>query len=362
MLLFLLGGYWDVAWHIEVGRDTFWSPPHLLLYGGILTVLGACAAAFTTAWRRGRRLPGPGATIAAIGAALALASAPIDDLWHRLYGLDVTIWSPPHIMLIAGMVIAAYGALAGFSFQANRRTPDRLAALWRSTWAGRRSWAAGEAGLFVAGGLTLATATSVLGEYDFDVSRYAVAYHPIALSGLAAVVLTAVARAGGRVGGATLAAAAYTAVRLLVHLELVALVNVRAQIPLLLLAAPVFDFTLWKLTGRSLGTALERGRATGDSSRPPGARSKRRRGKGGEASPASPARVFRRSTLPAWSAAALAGGAFAAALLLVQWPYTTAANTVVWGQDVLAGAALPSLLAGGVGGLLGWALGAALRP
>ena len=27
VLLFLLGGFWDVAWHIEVGRDTFWSPP-----------------------------------------------------------------------------------------------------------------------------------------------------------------------------------------------------------------------------------------------------------------------------------------------------------------------------------------------
>src|SRR4051812_48789169 len=29
------GGVWDVSWHRTVGRDTFWSPPHLLLYAGV---------------------------------------------------------------------------------------------------------------------------------------------------------------------------------------------------------------------------------------------------------------------------------------------------------------------------------------
>src|SRR5215210_3898227 len=24
VLLFLLGAFWDVAWHVEIGRDTFW--------------------------------------------------------------------------------------------------------------------------------------------------------------------------------------------------------------------------------------------------------------------------------------------------------------------------------------------------
>src|ERR671932_2560677 len=115
VLVFLLGGYWDVGWHIPVGRETFWSPPHLLLYSGIVLILATCAYAFVRAWRAGRKVPGPGPFIAAIGAALALASAPIDDLWHRLYGLDVTILSPPHVMLIAGMAVAAFGALAGFA-------------------------------------------------------------------------------------------------------------------------------------------------------------------------------------------------------------------------------------------------------
>jgi hypothetical protein len=30
----VLGLYWDDAWHTDVGRDTFFAPPHLLLYPG----------------------------------------------------------------------------------------------------------------------------------------------------------------------------------------------------------------------------------------------------------------------------------------------------------------------------------------
>ena len=24
----LVGTYWDIGWHFDFGRDTFWSPPH----------------------------------------------------------------------------------------------------------------------------------------------------------------------------------------------------------------------------------------------------------------------------------------------------------------------------------------------
>src|SRR6266542_4214149 len=67
VLLFLLGGYWDVAWHVEIGRDTFWSPPHLLLYAGVLGVLGSSAYAVVRAWRVRRGPPNPALFIAAIG-------------------------------------------------------------------------------------------------------------------------------------------------------------------------------------------------------------------------------------------------------------------------------------------------------
>jgi hypothetical protein len=47
--------------------------------------------------------------------ALALLSAiafPLDNYWHQLYGLDVTIWSPFHVMIISGMVLAGLARLA----------------------------------------------------------------------------------------------------------------------------------------------------------------------------------------------------------------------------------------------------------
>jgi hypothetical protein len=43
-LLLMVGGVWDIAWHHTRGRDTFWSPPHLLLYGGVGVMALVCLA------------------------------------------------------------------------------------------------------------------------------------------------------------------------------------------------------------------------------------------------------------------------------------------------------------------------------
>lgn len=98
----LIGAYWDDAWHTDIGRDTFWSPPHLALYGGVglfsagvaLWVFLACAQErdIRTVWRQKPLL------IALVGAAVTLLSAPIDHTWHVLFGRDAVLWSPPHTM------------------------------------------------------------------------------------------------------------------------------------------------------------------------------------------------------------------------------------------------------------------------
>ena len=37
------GGVWDISWHESIGRDTFWTAPHLFIhFGGILA--GAASA------------------------------------------------------------------------------------------------------------------------------------------------------------------------------------------------------------------------------------------------------------------------------------------------------------------------------
>jgi hypothetical protein len=38
-------------------------------------------------------------------------AAPIDDVWHRLFGIDVTLWSPPHLLGLAGAQINSLACL-----------------------------------------------------------------------------------------------------------------------------------------------------------------------------------------------------------------------------------------------------------
>jgi len=123
----LLGAWglaWDIQWHLLVGRDTFWIAPHLMMYGGItagLLVAFGVLALDTAAAGRGARPPGAitivgvtstrGMHLAAWGLALVILAAPIDDLWHRLFGLDVTLWSPPHLLGLLGSAINTLGTL-----------------------------------------------------------------------------------------------------------------------------------------------------------------------------------------------------------------------------------------------------------
>ena len=119
----LLAGWgvqWDIQWHVLIGRDSFWIPPHVMTYAGVaLAVLVSFGVlAWETLVRGGRDgviilgLSGTrGFHLAGWGIALTVLAAPIDDLWHRLFGLDVTLWSPPHLLGIVGAVINSLACL-----------------------------------------------------------------------------------------------------------------------------------------------------------------------------------------------------------------------------------------------------------
>ncbi len=119
------GAAWDVSWHRLIGRDTFWSAPHLFLYGGISLWGLAALVATITAMRgrpvRGRALRvGPlcaelGLALVGIAAAIVIASAPFDDAWHRAFGRDIDIWSPPHLAGVAGSALAFVGWSVAFA-------------------------------------------------------------------------------------------------------------------------------------------------------------------------------------------------------------------------------------------------------
>ena len=119
----MVGIHWDISWHRSIGRDSFWTPAHivhlhvrrpgrhLLRLPDPLHHLPRRAprcASLGQIW--GFRGP-LGAFIAAWGGIAMLTSAPFDDWWHNAYGLDVKILSPPHMVLAAGIVAVHLGAL-----------------------------------------------------------------------------------------------------------------------------------------------------------------------------------------------------------------------------------------------------------
>jgi hypothetical protein len=306
--VFLIGGTWDISWHVVAGRESFWSPPHFALYLGIVLIFAAGVHGLAKAWRH-RVAPTAGATIGATGATVSLASAPLDDFWHRVYGLDVTIWSAPHLLLIGGVALAVFGAVVTGARSHRHRT---LPAPWLPFDA---PWTVSTAAVIVGGGLMIGVSGVVVAEFDFDVARSAIVWHPPILVGIASFGMALVARASRRTGGALLAAASYTLCRVAVDWVQRALVLPRPDVPLVLVAAVAFEAVV----------AIARARWPG---RTPGAM-------------------------------VAAGGGAATAILLVaaQWPYTTALAGAVWSASVLAHATAPAILVASIAGWVGWAIG-----
>lgn len=138
-----VGAYWDISWHMSIGRDTFWTPAHIAIYAcGVLSGIAYGYIILSTTFRRdsplrpssvrilGLRAP-IGAFIASWGGVAMLTSAPFDNWWHDAYGLDVQIVSPPHLVLFAGVYAILIGTSILIGGHMNRVTGSaRTAARW----------------------------------------------------------------------------------------------------------------------------------------------------------------------------------------------------------------------------------------
>jgi len=115
---------WDIRWHLIIGRDSFWIAPHVMAYASVVAgALIPLGVLVIEAWRRRPGTDGHLATtavglggsrgfhLALWGMVITMLAAPIDDLWHRLFGLDISIWSPPHLLGFAGFQVAHLGGL-----------------------------------------------------------------------------------------------------------------------------------------------------------------------------------------------------------------------------------------------------------
>jgi hypothetical protein len=129
----MIGGLWDISWHMTIGRDTFWTPAHIAIqmtgvlvgiacgYMILTTTFGGEAAQGTSVKIWGFRGPF-GAFIAVWGCLAMLTSAPLDNWWHNAYGLDVKIVSPPHTLLSLGSFAIKLGTMALLAGMMNRST------------------------------------------------------------------------------------------------------------------------------------------------------------------------------------------------------------------------------------------------
>src|SRR3954454_4619187 len=118
----LFGYMWDVSLHIDRGRDAgpFANPSHFFILAGLYGIVaagylsmvlvkpgeqpGRSAVRLAPSWE----VPLGGLLIAAAGS-FALLGFPLDDLWHRLFGQDVTLWGPTHLMLFGGASMTLIG-------------------------------------------------------------------------------------------------------------------------------------------------------------------------------------------------------------------------------------------------------------
>jgi hypothetical protein len=125
-LLRYAGSIWDISEHVLTGmvpggEDFLW-PPHLVIYFSFLLSLAVVLYTFLRISAPFRRLrifdpryairqqPLLGAIV--IAALYAWMSVPGDALWHELYGIELTSWSPPHVMLIIASAAETISAAA----------------------------------------------------------------------------------------------------------------------------------------------------------------------------------------------------------------------------------------------------------
>ncbi len=105
----VIGSAWDVSWHFMWLRDDL-APPHLINSVGTAIVLALTIIHGYT---------GYGVDVVALrliqwGTGVFLVAVPLDLINHRINGLDITSWSPSHLALYIGTFFMIAGVVRGW--------------------------------------------------------------------------------------------------------------------------------------------------------------------------------------------------------------------------------------------------------
>jgi hypothetical protein len=108
----MIGVHWDISRHESIGRDTFWTPAHLAILCGILAGIASAYLILSTTFDRQSPLRKTSVRMWGF-------HGPFDDWWHRAYGLDVKILSPPHAVLaLVPLVLPRISRATGYKWAA----------------------------------------------------------------------------------------------------------------------------------------------------------------------------------------------------------------------------------------------------
>ena len=200
----LFGFIWDVSWHIGNGRDPgpLANPAHYFIIiglfgiflGGMVSVVlpfdkpGPAAVRITRNWHA----PVGGVLMAGCGL-YAMIGFPLDDIWHRIFGQDVTLWGPTHLMMIGGACFSLFAVLMlereGEAAEVGEITLSTFVRFLRYLSFG---------GMFI--GLSVYQI-----EYDFGVEQFRLVLQPMMIAAAAALAAVAARVTMGR-GAAVIAA------------------------------------------------------------------------------------------------------------------------------------------------------------
>jgi hypothetical protein len=205
LIVAVFGMYWDISIHIADGRDAgpFANPAHFFILFGLFGVFvaGFCAVVLP----EGRPSPSAikigGDWYAPLGgvgllaaSAFALTGFPLDDFWHRIFGQDVTLWGPTHLMMIGGAGLAFIG-------QATLLGEAKLAEVEPDHGPGMRARATSLVRQLrtpaLLGGFLLGLST-FQAEFDFGVPQFRMLFAPVLIAFAAGVGLVAARIYGGR--------------------------------------------------------------------------------------------------------------------------------------------------------------------
>ncbi|MEA2477943.1 MAG: hypothetical protein QOC87_2142 [Actinomycetota bacterium] len=211
LLIAVYGFYWDVATHIDTGRDPgpFANAAHYFIIVGLAgigiagylaLIIGADASdERAVRIRDDWRVPVGGILLFVCGM-IALAGFPLDDLWHRIFGQDVTLWGPTHIQMVGG---AALSTLALWVL-VTEGTRARVAAAVHSK--------AMHLEEILLAGSFLVGLSAFQAEFDYSVPQFRLLYQPVLIAMAAATALAPARIRLGR-GGALKSVACFLAIR-----------------------------------------------------------------------------------------------------------------------------------------------------